>query len=96
MSVFKNQSKFTTEYRDAGGGGAGGACAPPQVLGYQLTLFRPRVADYARHITTGHPIFLDDAASLNSLLVPSPTFTFWPLQSFNFKKFMKQNYVFKT
>jgi hypothetical protein len=33
-------------------------------LGYQLTLFRPRGADYARHITTGPPIFFDDAASL--------------------------------
>ena len=38
--------------RDAeGGGGAGGACAP-QVLGYQLTLFGPRGADYARHIAS--------------------------------------------
>jgi hypothetical protein len=43
--------------RDAGGGGAGGARAPPQVLGYQLTLFGPRGADYARHITTGPPSF---------------------------------------
>ena len=49
--------------RDAGGGGAGGAHAP-QVLEYQLTLFGPRGADYARYITTGPPIFLDDAASL--------------------------------
>jgi hypothetical protein len=45
--------------RDAGGGG--------QVLGYQLTLFGPRGADYAHHITAGpSPIFLDDAASLGS------------------------------
>ena len=45
--------------------GAGEACAPPQVLGYQLTLFGPKGADYARHITRGPPpIFLDDAASL--------------------------------
>ena len=45
--------------RDAGGGGPGGH------FGYQLTLFGPRGADYARHITTGPPpIFLDDAASL--------------------------------
>ena len=35
--------------RDAGGGGT--------VLGYQLTLFGPRGADYARHITTGPPSF---------------------------------------
>ena len=28
---------------------------PPQVLGYQLTLFGPRGADYARHITTAPP-----------------------------------------
>ena len=33
-------------------------------MGYQLTLFGPRGADYAHHITTGPPIFLDDAASL--------------------------------
>ena len=32
--------------------------------GYQLTLFGPKGADYARHITTGPPMFLDDAASL--------------------------------
>ena len=44
-------------------GGPGGH-VPPQVLGYQLTLFGPREADLARHITTGPPIFLDDAASL--------------------------------
>ena len=31
----------------------GGHVPPPQVLGYQLTLFGPRGADYARHITTG-------------------------------------------
>ena len=42
--------------RDAGDGGAGGACAP-QVLGYQLTLFGPRGADYARPITTCPPSF---------------------------------------
>ena len=35
-----------------------------EVLGYQLTLFGPRGADYARHITTGPPIFLHDGASL--------------------------------
>ena len=34
-----------------------GGHVPPQVLGYQLTLFRPRGADYARHITTGPPSF---------------------------------------
>ena len=51
--------------RDAGGGGAG-VPPPSQVLGYQLTLFGPRGADCARHITTGPlpPIFLDDAAPL--------------------------------
>ena len=42
--------------RDAGGGGgAVGHVPTPQVLGYQLTLFGPRGADYARHITTGPP-----------------------------------------
>ena len=45
-----------------------GGHVPPQVLGYQLTLFGPRVADYARHITTGRPIFLDDTASLHNYL----------------------------
>jgi hypothetical protein len=42
--------------RDAGGGGAGGH-VPPQVLGYQLTLFGPRGADYARHSTKCPPSF---------------------------------------
>ena len=62
-----------------------GGHVPPQVLGYQLTLFGPRGqimlailllgassnmgADYARHITTGPPIFLDDAASLHYIYV---------------------------
>ena len=41
---------------------------PPQDLGYQLTLFGPRGADYARHITTCPPIFLDDAASLTDIV----------------------------
>ena len=44
-------------------GGPGGH-VPPQVLGYQLTLFGPRGADYARYITTCPPIFLGDAAFL--------------------------------
>ena len=55
--------RYQRLFRDAGGGAAGGAHAP-QVLGYQLTLFGPRGADYAHHITTVPPIFLDDAASL--------------------------------
>ena len=51
-------------------GGGRGACAPPQVLGYQLTLFGPRGADYARHITNcPPPIFLDDAASLRTIRI---------------------------
>ena len=45
------------------GGGGRRACAP-QVLGYQLSLFGSRGVDYAGHITTGSPIFLDDAESL--------------------------------
>ena len=44
-------------------GGQGGH-VPPQVLGYQLTLFGPRGVDYARLITTCPPIFSDDAAFL--------------------------------
>ena len=39
-------------------GGQGGHVPPPQVLGYQLTLFGPRGADYAHHITTAPPIVL--------------------------------------
>ena len=50
-------------YRDAGGGGAGGACAPPS-FGISVNPIRTKGGDYARHITTGPPIFLDDAASL--------------------------------
>ena len=45
-------------------GGRGGGVYAPQLLGYQLTLFGPRGVDYARHITTGPPISLDDAAPL--------------------------------
>ena len=51
-------------------GGPGGH-VPPQVLGYQLTLFKLRGADYARHITTGPPIILDDAASLCGIRLES-------------------------
>ena len=47
-------------------GGQGGHLLP-QVLGYQLTLFGPMGAEYARHITTCPPIFSDDAASLSSI-----------------------------
>ena len=52
-----NQRKLRrTNYRDAGGGGdMGGTCI--QVLGYQLTLFGPREADYACHITSAPPSF---------------------------------------
>ena len=35
----------------------GGGHVPLQNWGYQLTLFRPRGADYARHITTAPPSF---------------------------------------
>ena len=56
--------------RDAGGGGA---CAPPS-FGISVNPIRTKGADYARHITTGPPIFLDDAASLK-------IFTFGPAQS---------------
>ena len=43
---------WVTNFRDAGGGGAGGHM-------HELTLFRPGGADYAGHITTGPTIFLD-------------------------------------
>jgi hypothetical protein len=46
------------------GGGHGGHVPPPKILGCHYPLFGPRGADYARHITTGPPIILDDAASL--------------------------------
>ena len=65
----KKWSKITLT-RDAGGGGGAGGHVPPQNLGYQLTLFGPRGADYARHITTGPPIFLNDAASLQCDVAP--------------------------
>ena len=56
-----NLNVILVDSRDAGGGGRGRGrgcmCPPPQVLGYQLTLFRPRGADYAQHITTGPPSF---------------------------------------
>ena len=55
---FLNDTAETPEVVEQGGH------VPPQVLGYQLTLFEPRGADYARHITTGPLIFLDNAAPL--------------------------------
>ena len=48
----------------------GGHLPPSQVLGYQLTLFGPRGTEYARHITAGPPIFLEDAASLDGKIQP--------------------------
>ena len=51
LSLGKNIAE-TPEVEEQGGH------VPPQVLGYQLTLFGPRGADYARHITTCPPIFL--------------------------------------
>ena len=47
---FFSSSRLHTQRRRRWGGHV-----PPQVLGYQLTLFRPRGADYAHHITTGPP-----------------------------------------
>jgi hypothetical protein len=43
-------------HRDAGEGEGG--------LADQLTQYQPGWADYAHHITTSHPRFLDGAASL--------------------------------
>ena len=63
MSV-KAQTGVPCGSRDAGGGRAGGYVPPPQVLGYQLTLFGPRRADYARHITTCPPPAPPPPASL--------------------------------
>ena len=54
------QADLTAETPEVGG---------PQILGYQLTLFGPRGADYAHHITTGPPIFLDDAAPLSTFSI---------------------------
>ena len=56
---------------------------PPQVLGYQLTLFGPRGADYARYITTCPPIFLDDAASLFYIPQLCNLLIFWSLNCFS-------------
>ena len=44
-------------------GGRGGTC-PPQVLGYQLTLFGPRGQIMPAILLLGPLIFLNDAASL--------------------------------
>ena len=45
---------YETETPKVGGRGMGHV---PHVLGYQLTLFGPRGADYALHITTDPPSF---------------------------------------
>ena len=76
-------TRIHIHYRDAEGGEAGGGHVPPQVLRYQLTLFGPRGADYARHITTGPPIFLDDAASLLNIYLLKKYVKYYSL-SFNF------------
>ena len=57
LFLLKNQKNQKNNNRDAGGGGEGGGHVPPQVLGYQLTLFGPREADYARHITSAPHLF---------------------------------------
>jgi hypothetical protein len=54
--------------RDAGGGGAGGARAPPS-FGISVNPIRTKGGRLCPPITTGPPIFLDDAASLNSNLL---------------------------
>ena len=66
MSLFENHFLLWLEkVRDAGvGGQEGGGEIEPQFLADQLTLFRPGGSDYARHISTGPPRFLDDTASL--------------------------------
>ena len=61
LPEFETMIRHLSETPEVGGPGGH---VPPQVLGYKLTLFGPRGADYARHITTGPPIFLDNAASL--------------------------------
>ena len=69
-------------------GGPGGH-VPPQVLGYQLTLFGPRGADYARYITTCPPIFLGDAAFLISTYLQKlgcDEITILDLATFSLKK----------
>ena len=58
LFLLKNQKNQKNNNRDAGGGGEGGGHVPPQVLGYQLTLFGPRGgAEYARHITSAPHLF---------------------------------------
>ena len=56
VEFFKNFSwfrlKLLSETPEVGGQGGH---VPPQVLGYQLTLFGPKGADYARYITTCPP-----------------------------------------
>ena len=55
--------KSSTETPEVGGGGEGGP-GPFKNLGYKLTLFGPREADYAAILLLAPPIFLDDASSL--------------------------------
>ena len=55
VTDFRILKVHTKTIRDAGGGGRQGGHVPPQVLGYQLTLFGPRGADYACHITSAPP-----------------------------------------
>ena len=49
--IIKYKMKLYVETPEVGGH------VPPQVLGYQLTLFGPREADYARHITSAPHLF---------------------------------------
>ena len=53
--------KSSTETPEVGGQGGH---VPFKNLGYKLTLFGPREADYAAILLLAPPIFLDDAACL--------------------------------
>ena len=66
-------------YRDAGGGGQGGQ-VPPQVLGYQLTLFGPRgqimsaILLRAPHLFGRCSVSVFDSSFIHSTISSATTF----------------------
>ena len=68
MYIYNFEISLLT-YRDAGGGG-------PQVLGYQLTLFEPWGADYARHITSAPPPHLFGRCGVSDTIIAIQIETF--------------------
>ena len=64
IAFWRGRHKYGSLHgRTVGSGGVGEA--PPQFLVFQLILSQPSVADYAQHITTGPPKFLEFAPPLH-------------------------------